>query len=163
MEQYIALAQETWVSFDALAESWSRQAVSWAHPNFPYDERPTAGWPLTRLSSALAISVVYLVLVAYGLIRRGSKSEDEDEKGKPLGFFAGLRKEPIKLLQIVYNTAQVGNRSNHMGVAALPSSAPFSVWLRWSGVGRGTNRDSRSSLNAHTWDWCSQFVARRCG
>ena len=105
-----ALAQgvAAWSTFDAQAETWSRDVALFLHPGFPYDERATRDWPLTRLSAALAIAAAYLLLVAYGILRRGGSSEDvEDAAGKKLGFFAGLRKEPIKLLQIVYNSVQV--------------------------------------------------------
>ena len=102
-----AAAQATiaWTRFDAWAGEQERTVALLAHPGFPYDTRPTQGWPLTRLSAALAISAAYVVLLAYGVAVR--KPAAKAVKEVEVGVLASIAREPIKALQIVYNAVQV--------------------------------------------------------
>jgi hypothetical protein len=120
-----ALAQATvaWQRFDAWAAPLEKQIALAAHPGFPYDARPTTGWPLTRLSQALAISGGYLLLVLVGVLLRKPAQPAE----KAVGVLEGIRREPIKLLQIVYNAVQARGhlRRGRRGVFwAAPAGRP---------------------------------------
>lgn len=104
MEGLTSQALEAWAKFDVWAGVVERDVALLAHPGFPYDTRPTQGWPLTRLSAALTISAAYIVLLAYGVAVR--KPAAKAAKEADVGVLAGIAKEPIKALQIVYNAVQ---------------------------------------------------------
>ena len=117
-EQILAAATDAWTSFDAWAGGVERWIALAAHPGFPYDSRPTQGWPLTRLSAALALTAGYGILVLYGIaVRKPMVKGAKEDAGSVL---AGIQREPIKALQIIYNAVQA---SGTLRVSSLSCSA----------------------------------------
>ena len=105
-------------------ENITATLAAWAHPELDLAARPTKDWPLMRTDTALLTTAAYLVLVAVGLALRPSNWRDavstEPRAKKDVSIGALLTKDPIRLLQIIYNSTQV--RSG--GGMAWPQPAP---------------------------------------
>lgn len=100
-----------WSAFEAAVEPYGPKILALANPSMPYAQSATKDWPFMHFSQAAAIALAYLGLVLFGLLFRskpvrGGAGAKEDK----LGFLAGVQKEPIKLLALVYNIAQARER-----------------------------------------------------
>lgn len=93
------------------SDAWERAFVEWMHPGFNWATRATRDWPLTRMDHALAATLAYLALVAFGLwrysaSRKAGEGEGEGEAGAKESRFR-LPTDPVRWAQVVYNTVQV--------------------------------------------------------
>ena len=99
-------------AFEAWAAGASRDVVAWANPAMGASVAPpTAGWAFTRLDHALLAVAAYGCVVAVGLLRysrapRGGAAGEASLKRK-LTLGEAFRAEPIRVLQVLYNAAQV--------------------------------------------------------
>lgn len=93
-----------YAAFTAAVGPYGPKIAALANPDLPYETSVTKDWALMKFSDAAAVALAYVVLVAFGLLFRKAPTGEKEEK---LGFLAGVRKEPIKLLAVVYNLTQV--------------------------------------------------------
>lgn len=107
-------------AFSAWTDDITAQAMAYFAPNIT--KPATAGWPLTRLDHCLYVLAGYLVLVAVGLYGKWTAPPVDPNKKKAkkekLTIAEAFSREPIKILQVVYNVAQVA-LCGYMIVGAL--------------------------------------------
>jgi hypothetical protein len=91
-------------AFAAWAADAERYIADVAHPGFDFDHRATKGWLLTRLDHMLIVLGAYAVLVIVGMARYTPPKKEEKSQESVIASF---QKEPIKVLQVIYNLVQV--------------------------------------------------------
>jgi elongation of very long chain fatty acids protein 4 len=87
--------------------------IAWANPNFDPELRPTKAWALTSIWAIAYALVPYFLIVIVGIIRYNNrdKSLDGVKSPKPKTWdevWQFFRREPLKILLVVYNAFQVG-------------------------------------------------------
>eukprot|EP01066_Platyproteum_vivax_P015491 Platyproteum_vivax@DN6842_c0_g1_i2.p1 len=80
--------------------------IEFANPRLSGLDWPPKYWPLSSFSEAVALSLAYVVLIAFlCLIMRNKKSE---EQCADLNIFQRIKKQPLMLFVVAYNLVQVG-------------------------------------------------------
>lgn len=112
-----------WAQFEAAVEPYGPRIAALANPELAVDASVTREWPMMRFSQAAAIGLAYVGLVLFGLLFRKAPKGGRTEKESSGGFIAGVQKEPIKLLALVYNVAQASARLTAPATAARKETA----------------------------------------
>ena len=84
--------------------------VGWASDGRLADatKRATAEWPLAKMNEALAVAAAYMVLITVlSIVMKSTYGPDEAQTPKGLTVAQKFRREPVLLLQAVYNPTQV--------------------------------------------------------
>jgi elongation of very long chain fatty acids protein 4 len=105
----LAAIADAYAAFSARVAAASVEIITWANPRTP-STPPTAGWAFVKLEHALLVVVAYCVLVTIGLVqysRQPRASGAAAEKKKQTSLSAAFAAEPIRFVQLIYNTAQV--------------------------------------------------------
>lgn len=100
--------ERAFASWAELVEPLGSSMLAWAHPAMTPGVSATASWPLMRFAEASAIAAVYLAFVLLSLPFRRKEAKEIKETGKGItAFVRGVQREPIKVLALGYNLAQV--------------------------------------------------------
>ena len=103
--ELLAALRPHYAAFAAAVEPYGPRILALANPGMAPGASATAAWPMMRFADAAAVALAYLALVLFGLLFKTAPGAAQKEE--KLSFLAGIQKEPIKLLAIVYNAAQV--------------------------------------------------------
>ena len=99
---------DIYAAWSAAVSPFGQQILSWANPSLGAGQSATRSWPLMHFADASAIAVCYLLFVLLSLPFRRDEAKEAKETSKGVvAFLAGVQREPIKLLALVYNGAQV--------------------------------------------------------
>lgn len=102
----------------ASLDTWGENVItSFFNPALAgkWASRPQSGWPLADFSTALYVALGYVVLVAVGFLVKNSAAPEKAlakkpaAEGKPARVSVGEKfaKEPVLILQTIYNFVQV--------------------------------------------------------
>jgi hypothetical protein len=113
-------------AFSLWAAGTEKAIAELANPGVDFESRVTKGWLLTRLDHALIVLACYAILVVVGIIRYTPPKKEEKTKET---FYESIQREPIKILQIVYNLVQVRRKTCFKLIQVMPLEVQTEVYI----------------------------------
>lgn len=157
--------------YSASLDTWGENLItSFFNPSVQWATRPQNGWLLADFSTALYVALGYVALVAVGFIVKNSAAPQKAlakkpaAEGKPARVSVGEKfaKEPVLILQTVYNFVQVAlcgymmyesiriayNENVGPFCQAFDASKPTFANVLWLFYASKVRRPKRKSLHA---------------
>lgn len=100
----VEILSQVWNQYAAFVNPIGDSILVYSNPDSVGRVIATKSWMLNDFASALFLAIAYLSFVFVGFMLKGKETPDSDQKMSVLQRF---QKEPILIVQAVYNAIQV--------------------------------------------------------
>jgi len=109
--EFISQSESVWRTTMECTTRWGYVFLDFMNPDLTLDKRVTRDWLLTSPIEALLVIAAYTALVVVGplavRLTAGSEEATDSESGYEISISSRFKKEPVLVLQTVYNLIQV--------------------------------------------------------